>query len=337
MSYRATLRNSEPPGTIHAEGKFGPWDPADIGATPVSGAYTYDDIDLSFFGSIAGKGRASGRFSGPLSRIATRGTVDVAGFRVEGSDHAVQLATAFEAIVNGTNGDVLLNPAVARYRHTQIEVRGWIAGHPGRESKTASFKVAVPQGRVDDLLYLFTKGPPEMSGNVALDGTFLWPPGPRRFLEKIRMDLAFGMNQSRFTSTQTQQSIDRLSESAQDEDKKEREDNPPTVLALAHGNIRVRNGVAALSNVGFGVQGADATVHGTYNLLNQRVDLHGTLATRGSLAATTSGFKALLVKVITPLFRKRRSARLVPFQITGAYGKTSVGIDWKKDLSHSSK
>ena len=331
MFYRATLTNTEPPGVIRSEGKFGPWNPADVGATQVSGTYTYDNIDLSHFKSISGTGHARGQFSGLLSRIQTHGSVDVTGFRVDGSSHTVPLATTFEATVNGTNGDVLLNPAVARYRRTRIEVRGSIAAHEGEKSKTASFDIAVPKGRVDDLLYLFTKDQPGMSGNVTAYGKFVWPPGPRKFLEKIRMDLVFGMSGSRFTNTNTQDSIDRISKSAQGEKKKEQDEDPRTMLSQVHGNIQVRNGTAAISSGRFEVPGANAAVHGIYNLLNQRVDLHGTLDTQGSLSDTTSGFKALVLKAITPLFKKRGPSRIVPFQITGAYGNTTVGIDWKKD------
>jgi hypothetical protein len=330
MEYRTTVRNTVPPGVIRAEGKFGPWNPSDLGATPVSGRYTYDDIDLSAFESIAGKGHAKGQFSGPLSRIETRGSVDVEGFHVDGG-HAVPLATTFEATVNGTNGDVWLTPAVTRYRRTQIEVRGSIAGGAG-QGKTASFDVAIPQGRVDDLLYLFTKGPPGMSGNVKVNGKFLWPPGPRKFLEQIRMDLTFGMRGSQFTSSDTQNSVNRISESAQGETKKEDQEDPRTVLSAVSGSLLVRDGVASVSGGSFEVPGADATVDGTYNLLNQRVNLHGTLNTGGHLSDTTSGFKALILKAVTPFFRKRKSVRVIPFEITGAYGNTSVGIDWKKGL-----
>jgi hypothetical protein len=70
-------------------------------------------------------------------------------------------------------------------------------------------------------------------------------------------------------------------------------------------------------------------VRGTYNLLNQRVDLQGTLDTEGSLSDAATGFKALLLKAITPLFKKDKSMRIVPFRITGAYGHTTLGIAWK--------
>jgi hypothetical protein len=334
MSYRATLTNTEPPGVIRAEGKFGPWNPVDIGATPVSGSYTYDDIDLSVFHGISGMGHAGGKFSGPLARIQTNGSIEVAGFHVDGSDHAVQLTTTFDAIVNGTNGDVSLNPAVAGYRRTRVEVRGSIAGTQNQKGKTANFDLAVTKGRVDDLLFLFTKGQPGMSGDVTLNGKFVWPPGPRTFLEKIGMDLVFGMSGSRLTNPSSQDSIDRISESAQGKSRKQQDEDPETVLSEIRGNIRLRNSIASITDANFNVPGAYATVRGTYNFTGQRVDLQGTLDTRGQLSDATSGLKALVLKAATPLFKKKNSMRIVPFDITGTYGKTSVTIDWKRDLSH---
>ena len=334
MSYAATLINTEPPGTIRAEGKFGPWNPNDVGATPVAGKYTYDNIQLGHFESLYGVGRASGEFSGPLAKIETRGRVDVSGFRVEGSNHQVALATAYQATVNGTNGDVQLAPAVAQFRHTRIEARGSIAGGNGDSGKTVKLTFTALEGRVDDLLYLFTEGPPGMSGNVKLNGQFVWPPGPRKFLEKIRMSIDCGIDGSRFTSDNTQGSIDRISESAQGEDKKELDHDGQTVLSQVRGNISVRDGVATLSNGKFQVPGAHARVHGTYNLLTHRVDLDGTLDTRGTLADATTGVKAVMLKVITPLFKKRGPERIVPFTIQGSYGNTTVNIDWKRRLAH---
>ena len=329
MSYRATLTNTAPPGVIRSEGKFGPLNPNDIGATPVSGSFTYDNIDLGIFQSISGMGHARGEFSGPLARVRTHGSIDVTAFYVEGSDHTVQLATTFDATVNGATGDVSLNPAVARFRGTRIEVRGGIAGHDGEKGKTADFNLTVPSGRVDDLLFLFTKDQPGMSGDVTVNGKFVWPPGPRGFIEKIRLDLVFGMDGSRFTNPDTQHSIDRVSESAGGERKGAQNEDPRTVLSQLRGNIQVRNGISAISNASFEVPGAHATVRGTYNLLNQRVDLQGTLDTEGSLSDAATGFKALLLKAITPLFKKDKSMRIVPFRITGAYGHTTLGIAWK--------
>jgi hypothetical protein len=333
MDYRATLDNTEPPGAIRAEGSFGPWNPDNVGATPLSGRYTYDKIDLSRFSGIEGTGRANGEFSGRLSNIETHGRVDVSGFGIQGTGHSVNVSTTFEAMVDGTNGDVQLNPAVAHFRHTQIEVRGRIASTAGDQGKTAQFGVSVPRGRVDDLLYLFDKGDPDMQGDVALNGTFLWPPGPATFLRKIRMRLIVGIRASKFSSPNTQDSIDRLSESAAGERRKEQKEDGRVVLSQVEGNIDMRNGIAAVTNGHFHVPGADATLHGAYSPLNRRVDLHGALATKGTLADTTSGLKAVFAKVVTPLFPKRGDERIIPFDITGAGGNAKVAIDWKRDLA----
>lgn len=330
MLYRAELINTEPPGVIRASGKFGPWNPDNIGATPVSGTYTYDQIQLKHFRSVYGVGQARGEFSGPLERIRTRGRVEVAGFGVDGSHHAIPLTTDFEATVNGTNGDVLLDPAVAQFRHTRLEVRGWIAGHESEHGKTATFDLAVPRGRVEDLLALFDDGEPGMSGPVMLHGNFVWPPGPIAFLRKIRMDLTFGMDRSRFTSPNTQGTVDKLSESAQGEKKAAIEEDPRTVLLEMRGGIQVRGGQATISNGAFHVPGADAAVQGTYGLTDHQVHLSGTLDTTGHLADTASGVQALLLKAVTPLLAKRGKERIVPFEITGSYGQTKVSIDWKR-------
>jgi hypothetical protein len=138
------------------------------------------------------------------------------------------------------------------------------------------------------------------------------------------------MGGSHFTNPNTQDSIDHLSESAGGESKKVQNEDPRTVLSQLRGNIQVRNGISAISNASFDVPGAHATMRGTYNLLNQRVDLRGTLDTKGNLSDATTGFKALVVKAITPLFKKEKSVRIVPIEITGSYGNTSVGIDWKR-------
>jgi hypothetical protein len=252
IDYRAQLTNSEPPGVIRAEGKFGPWNPDHIGETPASGTYAYDQIELSHFKSIYGSGNAHGEFLGSLERIRTHGRIDVRGFGVDGSHHAIPVTTQYDATVNGTNGDVLLDSAVASFQHTRLEVRGGIAGQKGEQGKTATLDLAVPQGRVDDLLGLFDDQP-GMSGPVTLRGGFVWPPGPGTFVRKIRMDLTFGIDRSRFTSANTQGSIDRLSESAAGEKKGKIEEDPRTVLLEMRGGIRVRGGVATISNGAFHV------------------------------------------------------------------------------------
>jgi hypothetical protein len=240
----------------------------------------------------------------------------------------VRVTTTFRAIVNGTSGDTRLDPVEAHFLRTILIVRGPIAGGHGEKGKTATLQLSVPEGRIDDIHRLFVEDKTApLSGAVRLDGTLLWPPGPAEFLKKIRMDLGFGIDAGRFRSPTTQSAIDRISKSAQGESKHEAEDDPRTALSDLRGGVSFRDGVATFRGVSFTVPGASATIHGTYGLTDHRVDLHGILRTPGKLSDTTSGFKAFILKAITPFFKKKHDVKVVPFKITGTFKNATVGLD----------
>ncbi|HEY2015405.1 MAG TPA: AsmA-like C-terminal region-containing protein [Bryobacteraceae bacterium] len=328
MSYKAKLTNTEPPGVIQSQGKFGPWYPEDPGRTAVSGVFTYQDVNLGVFGGISGTLQAKGKFEGPLRRIQAEGTTEVPGFRVSGSGNTVGLTVGFHAIVNGTNGDTYLDPADAHFLRTTVETQAAIEGHAGDQGKTATLVLSVPNGRVEDLLRLFVEDKTApMTGAVSLEAKAVWPPGPSKFVEKIRLDIDFGIGRGRFTNSNTQGSIDNLSKSGQGESRKQEKEDPRTMLADLRGHVALRNGIARFSNVSFAVPQASAVVHGTYNLLNNRVELHGVLYTQGSISDATSGFKAVVAKLITPFLKKKHDVKIVPFKITGTMADATVSLD----------
>jgi hypothetical protein len=86
--------------------------------------------------------------------------------------------------------------------------------------------------------------------------------------------------------------------------------------------------VATLSGLSFSVPGADATLSGTYNLVNYKIDLHGTLLTTGQPGDATTGFKSFVVKAISPLFKRRHSEKVVPFKITGDFHNPRCDLDF---------
>jgi hypothetical protein len=310
--YRAALTNSMPPGVIRANGEFGPWNPDHPGVTPTSGEYTYNDVDLGVFHGISGTLQAKGKFHGPLGRIETAGAIEVPDFHVDKSGSVVPLRVSYQATVNGTNGETVLDPVEASFFRTTLIARGAIA-------KSATLDISVPRGRIDDILRLFVeeKAAP-LSGSVNLHGKFVWPPGPRKFLEKIRMDLAFGIGGGRFRSVETQGAIDNLSLG---------KDDPGTVLTNLRGGVAFRNGIATFRNISFDAPGSSADIRGTYGLIDHRVELHGVLHTTGKLSDTTSGFKALVLKAISPFFKKKQEVKIVPFKITGTFKDAKVGLD----------
>jgi hypothetical protein len=328
MSYQAVLTNTEPPGVIRAQGKFGPWNPDNPAVTPVSGAFTYTDANLGAFHGINGTMQGKGTFQGPLGHIQTEGTTEVPGFYVSGSANSVHLVVGFHGIVNGTNGDTYLEPADARFLRTHVIAQGSIEDGNGEKGKTTTLALSVPAGRIEDILRLFvkTKTAP-ISGAAKLSGKFVWPPGPREFVSKIRLDLDFGIDGGRFTSANTQGTIDKLGKSGEGESKKQEQEDPRTLLSDLRGHVAFRDGVATFQNVSLAVSGASAKIHGTYNLVDSQVDLHGVLYTSGKLSDATSGLKAVVAKLITPFFKKKNDVKQVPFKITGTFAEATVSLD----------
>src|SRR6185437_488585 len=113
MTYHAELTNPKPPGLIHADGNFGPWDASGPVNTPLSGQYTFRDADLSVFKGIAGILSSNGKFTGELDSIEVKGTTETPDFALKIGGHPMALHTEFEATVDGTNGNTVLHPVRA--------------------------------------------------------------------------------------------------------------------------------------------------------------------------------------------------------------------------------
>jgi hypothetical protein len=185
-SFQATLSSPEPPGEITTSGKFGPWNEDDVGKTAVSGEYVFQQADLGVFRGIAGLLSSSGKFSGVLDRIEVQGITDTPHFTVISSSHLVQLRTQFHAVVNGENGDTFLEKVAATFLKTTVWSEGSVAGTSGQPGKTASVELAANDGRIQDILLLFTRSPrAPMSGTVSFHANVAIPPGKRPFLEKV--------------------------------------------------------------------------------------------------------------------------------------------------------
>jgi hypothetical protein len=328
IPYHAALLNTEPPGEIRSDGEVGPWNENDPGSTPVTGSYTYEQVNLGVFEGISGILSSQGKFSGTIGHIDTNGETDVPDFRLSGSSHAVHLISRFQAVVDGTNGDTYLQNVEAHFERTTVTSKGSVAGHPGQHGKTIQLEMAVEGGRIEDLLFLFAEEKhPSMTGSINLRAKVQVPPGPPGFLRKLDLAGSCGIGSGRFTNPDVQQPVDALTQSAHGEDKKQQAEDPETVLSKFTGQVSVKNGVATLSNVSFSAPDTRAQLHGTYNLLDRKIDLHGILYTNGKLSETTSGFKALVLKALGPLL-KQKSVTVVPFAISGTSSHPSFALDF---------
>jgi hypothetical protein len=134
MTYRAKLTNWKPPGDIQANGHFGPWDAPEPGGTPLDGKYIFRDADLSVFKGIAGTLSSDGEFHGQLNRIECNGTTNTPKFSVS-VGIPVDLKAQFHAIIDGMNGDTMLDPVKAQFLHSTVIARGLVAGVSPRKGK----------------------------------------------------------------------------------------------------------------------------------------------------------------------------------------------------------
>jgi AsmA-like C-terminal region len=334
-SYRVAMQNAEPPGEIISDGKFGPLNLEDLGATPVSGSYKFQKADLGVFRGIAGTLSSTGNFAGRLGEIGIHGTIDIPDFKVVKSQHEVHLTSKFTANVNGTNGDVFLKQVDTSFLQTSVTASGSVAGKPGQKGKTTSLDVVVNNGRIQDLLRLFvTSNHPPMNGVTSLKAHVEIPPQKRPFLQELILRGDFGIGEGAFTKPAMQTRVDEMSERArgekQDKSKPQTQaeaDDPENVVLNLKGHVELRDGVAKFSELSFSVPGASARMDGTYNLLNEQIDFHGMLKTEAELSQETTGMKSALLKPLDPLFKRKKAGAAVAVKMTGTYKNPQFGFD----------
>jgi hypothetical protein len=325
LRYSVKVHNPEPPGEITASGKFGVWNINDPGQTPVSGEYKFDQADLSVYHGIAGTLSSGGKFSGVLAHIDIAGSTATPDFAVQSGGHRVQLTTEFSAYVDATRGDTFLKRVDAHFWRTHVVAQGSIAGSSGAPGKTALIDLNATDGRIEDILRLFVKADrPPMSGSVTLHAKTEIPPGERPFLQKVKLRGGFGVEAGSFAKP-TQESVNKLSAGAEGE--KDTSD-PETVLTDLAGQVALVDGTAKFSDLSFGIPGAVSRLDGTYNLISHKVDLHGRLRVDTKISNTTTGAKAILLKVMDPFFKKKPKGEVLPVRITGTYEHPSFGLDF---------
>ena len=322
IEYQLKFRNPNPPGEIFVHGEFGPWADGHPEDTPMSGNYTFDHADLGVYGGIGGILSSKGKFDGQFKHINVSGTTDTPDFVVNSGGYRHHLSTRFDAYVDAMRGDTFLNRVEAHLGRSIVLARGTVAG-TGNGSKGASLHFSSRHGRIEDILGLFVTAPrAPMSGDLSFAARAQLPPGDQPFLEKVRLQAQFGIDDGSF-KPETQKDVNALSAGARGENK----DDPETVLTDLKGEVELSNGVAQFSDLHFGVPGAKAHLHGIYNVVNYRINLHGNMKVDTRISRTSSGAKALLLKILDPLFRKKKKGEIVPVHILGTYQKPQFGLD----------
>jgi hypothetical protein len=324
--FHAVLTNAIPKGEIDSTGEFGPWEADEPSDTPANGNYTFQNADLGTLKGLRGILSSKGQFSGPLDYLAVQGYTDTPDFGLRTGGKPVALHTDFSALVNGTNGDVVLNSVTAKFLHTTLLVNGKIVDvSKDIKGRTIYLNASSDYARIEDLLRLvINTDEPLMTGSANLKATIDIPEGTDDLLDRMKLAGQFGVGRAQFTSATVQGKVDSLSRRGQGKPK---DTDINEVASDLRGNFRFGDGVVTFNNLGFAVQGASLHLDGTYNLDSTAMDFHGDLLLQAKLSQTTTGAKSFFLKAADPFFKGKNGGTDLPIKITGTKDHPTFGLD----------
>lgn len=326
--FYATLTNPRPVGEIQTHGHFGPWNGDEPSQSPVQGNYTFSRADLATFKGISGFLSSQGVFSGVLDYIQVQGKTQTPDFALTVSKHPVPLNTEFNAIVDGINGNTILNSVDAQLLNSSLLCKGEVAKMPGDAGRTIVLDVTAENARIEDLLRLVVNSDkPLMTGNVSLKAKFALPSrnaDKEDITDRLLLNGTFGLGAVRFAKNTVQEKVNSLSRRGRGDTDPNDDD---TAVSSLQGNFTLRHGVAKFSQLTFSVAGAKVLLHGTYDLNAENLDFRGTLNLQAKLSQTTTGVKSLFLKMIDPLFKSRDAGAVLPIKITGTREEPLFKLD----------
>jgi hypothetical protein len=196
ISYVVDMQNAKPTGRIQSTGSFGPLSPDNLGATPVSGEFTFSPVNLGDIHGISGTLSASGRFHGTLASIESDWTSDTSNFAV-GKGRPTRVTFAGHGTINGLNANIVLHHVEIHTGATTVQAKGTIVGSP----KVTNFDITVTNGRVQDLLRPFLHDEVPISGPVWLHSLATVEASEKgvEFLQRLYMDGTFDIPAERLT------------------------------------------------------------------------------------------------------------------------------------------
>jgi hypothetical protein len=329
LAYEVDMQNAKPTGHILSTGSFGPLNPKNLGATPLSGNFTFSHVNLRDIGNISGTLSSTGHFNGRLAAFEADAVSETPDFAV-GNGQPTPFATAVHCGINGLNGDVILHGIDAKTGATTIHVEGGIVGSP----KVINVDMSVAGGRMQDLLR------PLIQDKVPIAGT-LWlhshaqvdaAKHELKFLQRLHVDGDFDAPAERLTNQATEQKLSAFSRRAQGV-KPPKLDPGSTgqasnayadVVSSLNGQAKIRDGVLSTQRITLQMPGVGVDLGGSFNLRNSTVDLTGNLRMQSDISHIATGFKSALMKPLIPFFKKNKAGAVIPIAVTGGPGGYKV-------------
>lgn len=324
MKYTADLSNPKPPGRIQSNGNFGPWNAEEPGDTPLKGDYTFTDADLSVFNGIAGILQSKGQFTGTLDSVKARGEVRVPAFRLKSAGNPVPLWTRFEVLVDGTNGNTVLKPVIARLGSTDLTTTGGVIQRDKEGRKSIDLEATISQGNLHDILRLAIKGLPSMEGEITLKTHISIPPLSGKVKEKLLLRGRFNVRKGYFLKERVQDQVDSLSRRAQGRPEDEQISQ---VFSKMRGQFHLENQVLTLRSFEFEAPGAHVALNGKLDVKSDVLDMYGTLKMQAKVSQTMTGWKRWVLKPVDPFFSKNGAGTFLRIKVEGSSKAPRFALD----------
>ena len=332
-TFTASLTNPIPEGTIETTGSFGPWQSEEPGDTPVAGDYTFA-ADLGTIEGLEGDLSAVGKMTGTIDRIATTGQTRTEKFRLtELNGDPLPLTTAYQAVVDGTKGDVELERVDVHLGRSEFVAKGVVEGTKGVKGKRTVLNVKSSNANLGELLRFASKGAePPAYGRLRLDTAFDLPQGKQPILNRLQLEGSVRAERVTFTNDLVQDKIDTLSRKAQGRPNDASIDEVASSVAA---KFELRDGVFTYQGLSFNVQGADVRLAGTHSLRSKSLKLAGEVLLQATVSQTMTGYKSWLLKPFDPLFKKKGAGTRLVIRVEGTQDQPKVGLEIGKTLRGS--
>jgi hypothetical protein len=345
--FDAWLVNAKPVGDIHSTGRFGPWADAEPRDTPISGSFSFTHADLATTKGIAGILSSTGSYDGTLGEIGVVGTTDTPDFRLDTAAHPVDLKTAFDATVDGTNGDTILNHVHATFLNTVLDAVGKVVRAGGRNDTRQGdspgsgegsvsghlidIAVTSDHARIEDILQLAAKTePPVLRGAMTVRAELQIPPGKVSVSQKARIEGTFTIRDATFGNPKWQDTVDKLSERASGKMKEAAGVPAERVTSEMGGAFTLADAVVAIPKLHYQMPGAEVNLAGKYSLDGKAMDFDGTVKTKATASEMLKGWKSIVAMPFDPLLKKDGAGLEVPITVHGTEDAPKLGLDLGK-------
>ncbi len=328
--FHASLTNPIPEGKIETKGTFGPWQSEEPGRTPLTGEYTFA-ANLGTIDGLDGHVSAVGAMDGVLEQLSTHGETRTENFRLTELDgHSLPLTTSYDALVDGTKGDVELTRVDITLGKSRLNAKGVIQGTKGLKGKRIVLNVKSHSVDLAEFFKLVSKdGTPPAVGTIILDTAFDLPQGKDKVLDRLALEGSVTAERLKFTNPVVQEKIDELSRRAQGRPGDVAIDE---VASRVTSKFNLNKGVLTYNGLSFDVEGASVRLNGSHALKSRTLDLNGEVLLNASVSHTIGGVKGWLLRPIDPLFRKNGAGTRLVISVGGTQEKPQVKLDFGKTL-----